>query len=224
MGDLIAFRALLFLSALLFIPQIVSSLRPPVHLEQPAVFTSISSPSPTPVATITVTPTSLPKPKTLVVIPTPTPDNLPWGVARQISEHDWVLKINNDATMGTPAEILQALNDLRMRYGAQPLKTDPRLCDYAQKRADYFISIKGTDEHKGLFSYLNDSDGYSKLGFGWIGENYSYGYVMSGVHLIEFVYNSDWAHSQNQLDPKWDHGCVGVNSPATDLIFATSPR
>lgn len=213
MHDLIALPALIFLAALIIIPQFLANLPASSVLPKPLVMTAIS-PTPSPTSTF-YHPSS---------VPTPAPDTSPWGVAKQITEHSWVIKVNNDPAMGTPDEILQALNDLRVRNGAQPLQTDSRLCTYAQKRADYFKSLRGTDEHQGLVDYLQNSDGYSRLGFNWIGENSSYGYVMSGVHLIEFVYNSDPDHSKNQLDPKWDHGCVGVNSPATDLIFATSPR
>jgi uncharacterized protein YkwD len=213
MQDLISLPAIIFLTLLVFIPQVLNSLPTPPPPPEKSIVLTIASPTPTNIPLVTIT-----------KVPTPTPDSSPWGIAKQVSDHTWVIKVQNDPAMGSPSEILNALNDLRARQGAQPLKTDSRLCDYAQKRADYFKSIQNTDEHKGLIEFLKDENNYAVLGYNWIGENSSYGYVMSGVHLIEFVYNSDPDHSKNQLDPKWDHGCVGVNSPATNLIFATSPR
>jgi uncharacterized protein YkwD len=188
-------------------------------------------PTPTPDLSPTPTPTETPSLNHPPISPTPTPryvyissaNNEPWGVATQIGEHTWSIRVQNDSSMGSPDEIIKALNDLRARYGAQPLKTDSHLCTYAQERAKYFDSIKSTDAHKGFMDFLNHQDGFTKLGYGYVGENSSYGYIMSGVHLIEFVYNSDPDHSKNQLDPKWDHGCVGTFGAATELIFATSP-
>jgi uncharacterized protein YkwD len=182
----------------------------------------VTTPTPIPMVTPTLVPPSTPKPK-LNISPTVTPDNQPWGVARQVSEHTWTIKVQNDAVMGTPQEILGALNDLRIRNGSQKLIEDSNLCSFAKTRADYFNSIKKTDSHQGFTDYLRNQDGFRKLGYGLVGENSSYGYVMSGVHLIEFIYNSDPDHSFNQLDPKWDHACVGVSGSATNLIFATSP-
>ena len=167
-------------------------------------------------------PTPTPPPQKIIV-PKTNPDSSPWGVAKKIGEHTYQIQVQNDSQMGSAAEILQALNDLRTRSGAQLLASDPRLCQYAKDRADYFVTIKSTDAHAGFIDFLDNHDGFRFLGYGQVGENSSYGYVLSGVHLIEWVYNSDTEHSQNQLDPKWDRACVGVSSPATDLIFATSP-
>jgi uncharacterized protein YkwD len=226
MLDFFTLTAIIFLVFLTFAPHQISLVSPEVQIEPPAVYSAVSPTSP-------ISPTVIPRlePTSIIYLlpsvtppPTPTPDTRPWGVATQMSEHSWVIRVNNDPAMGSSQEILSALNNLRAVHGAQPLKTDPRLCDYAQKRADLFKSLKKTDEHQALADFLTDEKNYDVLGFNWIGENSSYGYVMSGVHLIEFVYNSDPDHSKNQLDPKWDHACVGVNSPATDLIFATSPR
>ncbi len=154
--------------------------------------------------------------------PIPT-DSGEWGIAVKTGEHTYQIKVNNDAQMGTPAQILNAINDLRIRNGAQPLKTNEKICAYAQSRAEYFTKIRQVDEHKGFKEFLENDDGFEKLGFGSLGENSSYGYIMSGVHLIEFVYMRSPEHNKNQLDPKWDHGCVGVSESATNIIFATSP-
>lgn len=166
--------------------------------------------------------------------PTPTPfknpssneiptDQDPWGTAIKTGEHTYKIKVQNDEKMGTPEEVLQALNTLRIRNGAQPLKTHPKLCEYTNQRAKFFTSIQNIDSHAGFQDFLLNQDGFNKLGFGQLGENSSYGYVMSGVHLIEFVYMQSPTHNKNQLDPKWDHACVGIDGVATNVIFATSP-
>jgi len=162
-------------------------------------------------------PTSVPK---LVAIPK---DNSPWGVAQKIGEHTYQIKVQNDAQMGTPDEILSALNDLRRRNGAQALQKDSRLCDYTVQRAKYQDSLGKTDAHAGFEDFLTNLNGFEKLGYGRVGENSSYGYVMSGVHLIEFVYMQSPEHNANQLNPDWDRGCVGTAGSATNLLFATSP-
>ncbi len=147
----------------------------------------------------------------------------PWGKAIKISDHSYRINVKNDDHMASPEEILAALNDLRMRNGVQALKVDPKLCDYTQSRAELFTQIGSTDEHAGFEKFLEQEDGFKKLGYRQLGENSSYGFKMTGVHLIEFVYMQSPDHNKNQLDPKWDHSCVGVSGTATNLIFATSP-
>lgn len=202
----------IFLALLLTIATLL--LRPQVaaNFNQPALTSAelIASPSATYVA---------PK-STLDAKPVPTEE---WGKAIKAGEHTYRINVLNDDRMGTPDEILKALNDYRARYGAQPLKTDPRICEYTQSRANYFNSIKTIDAHKGFEDFLENQDGFAKLGFQKVGENSSYGYRLTGVHLIEFVYAQSPEHNTNQLDPAWDRGCVGVSGLATNVIFATSP-
>lgn len=151
-------------------------------------------------------------------------DTGPWGVARQIDEHTWTMKVGMDARMATPQEILSALNTYRGRYGSQPLTWDNNLAGFAQNRASYLYSIKSTDGHKGFADFLENQDGYSKLDFNWLGENISYGYQLEGVHLIEWMYAGDKPHDDNQKDSKWDHVGIGVKGTATCLIFGTGKR
>lgn len=173
----------------------------------------------------TIIPTSIPSPiipsprQVIQSKPTDTPE--PWGVARQIDEHTWTMKIGEDPIMATPSEILSALNEYRQRYGSQILTLDSKLTDYAQSRVDYFVQIKGLDSHAGFNLYLKDEDGFNKLGFTFLGENISYGYRLNGVHLIEWLYAGDDPHNKNQLDTKWDHVGIAVKGTATCLIFAT---
>ncbi|MBI5358155.1 CAP domain-containing protein [Candidatus Amesbacteria bacterium] len=164
-------------------------------------------------------PITTPIPKKVFVAPPE--DKEPWGVAKQIDSVTWQMKVGQDAQMGTPAEILIALNDYRRRYGASNLSWDSKLADYALSRAKYFRSIKNLDAHKGFADFLNNQDGFSKLGFNQLGENASYGYKLSGVHLIEWIYAGDEPHNKNQLNSIWNYVGIGVDGVATALIFGT---
>lgn len=190
------------------------------HLSQlppPPSLISSTIPEISPTITITLTPA----PTKVKIKVTPTDDPSPWGVAKQIDEHTWTMKIGEDPTMATPTEILSALNAYRPRYGAQILTLDPKLTAYAQTRVDYFNEIRNIDAHAGFTNFLENENGYSKLGFTYLGENISIGYRLNGVHLIEWLYAGDEPHNKNQLDTKWDHVGIAVKGTATCLIFAT---
>lgn len=180
-----------------------------------------SLPSPTP----TITPIYLPSP-TLIQHPSPKPtiDQEPWGIAKQISEHGWTMKIQQDPRMATNTEILEALNTYRAKFDAQKLTIDPSLTKYAQTRADLFAKNNGLDEHRGFKDFLENQNGFEKLGFTWLGENASYGYQLYGVHLIEWVYAGDKPHDDNQRDNRWNYVGIGVNGTATAIIFGTGKR
>jgi len=186
-------------------------------------FHPLALPKLTPVSKGGSPPTTTPTPKPAVIIPKPVSDTDPWGVAIKVGEHTYKIKVQNDAVMGTPDEILQALNNLRSRNNIQLLKKDDRLCSYTQSRAEYQGKLGKTDVHAGFTDFLENQDGFRKLGYARVGENSSYGYTLSGVHLIEFVYMQSSEHNKNQLDPAWDHACAGTSGLATNLIFATSP-
>lgn len=183
-------------------------------------FHPLPHPSPPPLSHYSL-PTTTQVPK--IIVPKPAPDSDPWGVAIKIGEHTYKVRVENDPAMGSPDEILQALNNLRARNNVQALKKDDRLCAYTQSRAEYQNSLGKTDAHAGFEDYLQNQDGFRKLGYARVGENSSYGYILSGVHLIEFVYMQSPEHNKNQLDPAWDHACAGTSGYATNLIFATSP-
>ena len=175
---------------------------------------------PTPTQIITPTPTLKLVP-TLVyktpVFQNSNSDNSQWGVAKQISEHTWTLKIGNDDRMATPKEILDALNNYRQRHGSGYIAWDDNLAIFAQSRADYFNQRGNIDEHAGFNQYINSPDNH--FGFRAMGENSSIGYKVLGVHLIEWIYAADSAHNANQLDAKWTHVGIGVSGTATDLVF-----
>ena len=150
-------------------------------------------------------------------------DDQPWGVIQKVGDHTYTMRVQNDTVMTTREELLQAINNLRTKNGSQPLKTDTRLCQYTQERAAYQNQLGKTDAHAGFSDFLENQNGFEKLGFGHLGENSSYGYTLSGVHLVEWIYGSSPEHNSNQLNPAWDHGCAGVFNLTTNIIFATSP-
>lgn len=153
--------------------------------------------------------------------PTPTINNEPWGVAKQIDEVTWTMKIGEDKTMATAREIYEALNEYRKVQGSQVLTWDEKLVNYAQERAKYLNSIKTVDKHAGFNDFMENQDGFNKLGFTSLGENISFGYKLNGVHTIEWIYAGDKPHNDNQLNTKWDHVGIGVDGLATCLIFGT---
>ncbi len=157
---------------------------------------------------------------TVIVKPTKIADTAPWGVARQIDEHTWTMKIQMDEKMGTPAEVLEALNNYRKVHGSGPVTMDEKLNNYAMERAKYFTSRNGVDGHKGFEEKLSTTAGFKDLGFWALGENASYGYRLEAVHLIEWMYASDEGHDKNQLEPRWTHVGIGIDGVATAIIFA----
>jgi len=148
-------------------------------------------------------------------------DTAPWGVAQQIDEHLWTIKVGEDSIMATPSEILEALNNYRVTNGSQKLTMDSKLTEYAQSRAEFFYKKEALDSHQGFNNFLTNEDGFNKLGFTWIGENASFGYRQNGVHLIEWIYAGDEPHNKNQLNNAWNYVGIGVKGTATCLIFAT---
>ncbi len=157
--------------------------------------------------------------------PSPVPEPTgPWGISRQVDEHTWTIKVGQDSLMATPSEIFGALNIYRLRYGASALMWDNNLASFAQSRAAYLNSIKNTDDHKGFNDYLNNQDGFNKLGFTSVGENMFYGYRLSGVHIIEWLFAGDKPHNDNQLDTRWNYVGIGVDGLGCSIIFGTGKR
>ena len=149
----------------------------------------------------------------------PTQDNQEWGKATQLSEHTWTMKVGFDDTMATPQEIFEALNKYRQQHSREALTWDDRLANFAKERASTFTSLGKTDEHAGFVSYTDNIDNVKALGFWSLGENSTYGYRLTGVHLIEWVYAADEGHNSNQLNSQWSHVGIGVDGNQTDLIF-----
>jgi len=192
---------------------------------------SIASPNPEVIVTVTNRPINNPTDKPItgqIIKASPTIKNeseqTEWGVANQVDEHTWTMKVGMDEVMATPSEIFGALNEYRRQYGAAVLMWNDKLADYAKTRAIYFNQIKNLDGHKGLSDYLENENGFEKLGFNSIGENASYGYKMSGTHLIEWVYGGDKDHDDNQKNTKWAYVGIGVEGTSNCIIFATGKR
>ena len=164
-----------------------------------------------------VTPTVIKK----IIYPTPVEDDTPWGVAQQVDEVTWTMRVGDDEKMATPEEILIALNDYRQQYGSQLLTWDSKLAEFAQKRAKDINTNKTTDKHEGFKNFLENDEGFDKLGFNSLGENIAWGYKLNGVHTIEWMYGGDEAHNSNQLSNKWNYVGIGVEGLASCLIFGT---
>lgn len=146
-------------------------------------------------------------------------DTTPWGIAKQIDDHTWTMKIEMDPRIATPREIQEALNEYRRQHGAGYLTWDDTLAGFAKERAIYLNGIQSTDQHKGFSEYVNDEENLKKLGFWSVGENISFGYRLYGVHLIEWVFAGDEPHDKNQLDTSWSHVGIGVDGLAVCIIF-----
>lgn len=192
--------------------QIIESRRPTATVDEMKIMEIKTT------VTITPSPTLVTKKKPTAI---PTPDTEPWGVAKQVDEVTWTMKIGEDERMATTREIFEALNEYRKVNGSQILNWDEKLGDYAQSRAKYLNSIKNVDKHEGFNNFVENDGGFEKLGFTMLGENISYGYKLNGVHVIEWMYAGDKPHNDNQLDNRWNFVGIGVDGLATCVIFGT---
>ncbi len=150
---------------------------------------------------------------------TPHP-NIPWGTTEKIADHLYRTYVGQDEKMGTPEEILTALNLYRKNHGLnQTLRSDENLCKLANQRASTQNTAGNLDSHKGLVDFMGKPDSWTWLDIKSIGENASFGYVLSGTHLIEWVFNADEEHRSNQLNPQWNLACAGINNTTVDILF-----
>ncbi|KXK10079.1 MAG: Cysteine-rich secretory protein family protein [Microgenomates bacterium OLB23] len=149
-------------------------------------------------------------------------DEEEWGVAKEIEKGTYTIRVGNDAAMGTPQEVFNALNAYRATNGKSSLSWDDNLARYAQSRAEYMSSIKTTDQHAGFNYYLENDDGFNRLGFYQLGENSYYGGPLTGTHLIEWVFAKSPGHDANQKSSDWTHVGVGVSGSAVNLNFGGS--
>lgn len=193
-----------------------------IHYRNKKVYTAKPTPVPTlnPIK-IGITPPLSLRPKQIAQQPERIPtDETEWGKAKQIDDVTYTIKVGHDASMGTPQEILDALNAYRGVNNRGSLTMDEKLSQYAQTRADYFKSTNNTDKHAGFNHFLEEENGFQTLGFRRVGENSYYGGELSGVHLIEWVFAQSPGHNANQLDQGWSHIGVGVTDTSVDIIFA----
>lgn len=137
-----------------------------------------------------------------------------------------VLGVKEDSNPGaqvsavfSPQSIVSALVSYRSKKGVGALATDPKLTSFARDRAQYFSLRGGMDSHAGFQDFINNQDGFSRLGFMSLGENSSYGYSLSAVDLVEQAFAGHGPHDTNQLDPQWTHVGVGISGQAVDIVF-----
>ena len=129
--------------------------------------------------------------------------------------------ITKDIAYGLKTSFAQA-EYLKEKYGfshISQLQSDEKICSLANWRAQIQDKARNIDEHKGLIEYMNDPKHWQELSLTAIGENASYGYVLSGVHLIEWVFDADTEHRDNQLNPNWTLACAGISGVTVDIIF-----
>lgn len=166
------------------------------------------------------TPTLAP---TLIPIRTQTPDTTTWGVASHIGGPLWQIKLGADAHMATEQETFDALNNYRKVQGKSTLQWDQTLASYAKLRAQTYTSEGKLDNHIGFNDFLNNQDGFHKLGYQMVGEN---GALLNepllGVHIIEWLFAGDPDHNANQLDTRWSNVGIGVDGYGVDVVFGGS--
>ncbi len=166
-------------------------------------------------------PTTTPLPKRKAVA-AKTPSQEEWGIAKEISEGTYTIRVGSDAAMGSPQEVFAALNAYRNTSGRSSLSWDDKLASYAQTRADHMNSIQTTDKHEGFNRFLEQEDGFNKLGFYRVGENSYYGGPLNGTHVIEWVFAKSPGHDANQKDADWTHVGIGVTDSTVNLNFGGS--
>lgn len=157
-------------------------------------------------------------PKTQPQAPSPSP-SVPWGSTQKVSDHLYRTFVGSDSQMGSPEEILRALNSYRRDHNQGELQSDDKLCALAQQRAEIQNKLGNLDSHQGLEDKMKDPNSWTELGVTSIGENASYGYTLSGVHLIEWVFDADTEHRDNQLNPNWTIACAGTSGVTVDIVF-----
>jgi uncharacterized protein YkwD len=152
---------------------------------------------------------------------TPEDNQVPWGVPEKVDDVTYTIRVGYDERMSSPQELFDALNQYRAVHERHSLAWDDRLASYAQGRADHFKQTQNTDKHEGFNSFLENEDGFNKLGFNRLGENSYYGGQLTGTHLIEWVFAKSPGHDANQLDPGWTHVGIGTTDASANLIFGS---
>jgi len=156
-------------------------------------------------------------PKIAYWTPAPT---IPWGTTEKVDEHTYRTYVGDDEVMSTADELHVAMNKYRVAHGAGELVVSDTLCRLADMRIAQLVAIGGLDSHKGFKDYLaNDSNWDNLPGFRSVGENNSYGYRLSGTHLIEWVFDADEEHRSNQQNPKWNRICTRISDTIVEIVF-----
>lgn len=191
-------------------PSVIPTLAPTPALKPTATLVLIPI---TPTSQPTSTPTPIQSGPTSVLTPT----NTPTPIATPT-----LAPTNSSGLSGMVLDLFNALNNYRIKNGVNALAWDSKLGDFAQSRASIFNQNGGLDNHAGFLDFINNQDGFHKLGFYKLGENSSWGYNVSAVDLIEQVYTQDSGHKQNELNPSWSHVGIGLSGTSTDFVFGGS--
>ncbi len=176
-----------------------------------------SSLTPTRKLILSPTPTQFPTIPPTINVTNPDTDK-PWGQAWRQDDGSYTLKIQEDPVMSTPRELADAINRYRETKGVGRLEWSDTLSAYAQSRAEY-MALNGSDHHAGFNNFVQNEDGYTKLGFNCLGENMSEGFRLSGTHLVEWMYAQSPGHDANQLNPIYNRIGVGISETTSVLIF-----
>lgn len=204
----------------------ISSLGRSLHLTKPIPYVAEAPPHKSITLAITAAPlpihTPIPTP-TLVVTWAPPPPVVPtirWGIADKVAEHLYQIHVGQDQTMSTNDELFQALNIYRELHGVPALQTNDDLCRFADIRIKQLTDLGTLDGHKGFKEYLDSEDNWKNLsGLISVGENNSIGYRLTGTHLIEWIFDADEEHRSNQLDARWNQGCVRIQGTIVEVLF-----
>lgn len=188
------------------------------------------TPTLTPTAVPTPTPTLKPiKKRVRVASPTPTsstgqnPSPSKY-TAEKIGDVTWKVKnVENDSSMASPQDIVNALNSYRGAHGKGNLSVDSYLSSFAQERANLFSGSGGLDSHAGFQGFMNNG-GFDKAGFNSLGENSAFlSGPMNGEKIIQNIFGADPSHDGNQLND-WTHVGVGVSGNAVNVNFGKNKK
>ena len=204
----------------------ISSLGQSLHLTKPIPYVAEAPPHKSISIAITAAPlpthTPIPTP-TLVVTWAPHPQAVPtirWGIAEKVAEHLYQINVGQDPMMSTNEELFGALNTYRELHGVPALQMNDDLCRFAELRIKQLIDLGRLDSHKGFKEYLDSEENWKNLpGLISIGENNSIGYRLTGTHLIEWIFDADEEHRSNQLDARWNQGCVRIQGTIVEVLF-----
>ena len=190
----------------------------------PAQIYHAPAPTPTYSPTPTLLPTATPTPTVFVPAPSPQQDqptaDPTWGIAQHVTGHEWTIRVGEDAQMASASDIFAALNQYRQTQGKGTLQWDNTLASYAQQRASLYSSQGKLDDHSGFNDFVQNQDGFHKLGYSHLGENAALiANPLLGVHIIEWLFAGDPEHNANQLDSSWSSVGIGVSGFGIDLVF-----
>jgi peptidoglycan hydrolase-like protein with peptidoglycan-binding domain len=142
-------------------------------------------------------------------------DNTPYGQVKQISKYEYTQRLADEPNMGTPNEILIALNNFRNNNSKSSLTWDNDLASWAQSRAQSFANAHQLDQHVGFEAEAPSK--YDQFGkrFSGFGENAFYGGKLAASHLIEWVFAGDTPHKEGML---CDCNVVGIGIATNDNV------